>query len=56
MPVYEYICKDCGKIMEVRQSLAEKEKELAHTCPGCGSKNLVQYFGNMIVISSTHLH
>ncbi|MDW7730763.1 MAG: FmdB family zinc ribbon protein [Dethiobacteria bacterium] len=56
MPVYEYICKDCGKIMEVRESLAEKEKGLAHTCPACGSKSLSQYFGNMIVISSTHLH
>jgi RNA polymerase subunit RPABC4/transcription elongation factor Spt4 len=42
--------------MEVRQSLAEKEKGLAHTCSACGSKNLTQYFGNMIVISSTHLH
>ncbi len=56
MPVYEYICKDCGKITEFKESLAEKEKGSERTCPACGSKNMVQYFGNMIVISSTHLH
>lgn len=56
MPVYEYICRDCGKITETRQTLAEKEKNLEQTCPSCGSVNMVQYFGNMIVIASTHLH
>lgn len=56
MPVYEYICKDCGKILEVRETLAEKEKGNKHTCPDCGSENTVQYFGNMIVIAATRLH
>ncbi len=56
MPVYEYRCKDCGKVMEVKETLAEKEKGAIHICPGCGSKNTVQYFGNMQVIASTHLH
>jgi putative FmdB family regulatory protein len=56
MPNYEYICRDCGKIMEVTESLAEKEKGLTRTCPDCGSNNMTQYFGNMIVIASTHLH
>ncbi len=56
MPIYEYICKDCGKIMEVRETLAEKEKKVKHKCSSCGSDNTAQYFGNMIVIASTHLH
>ncbi|MFO8192403.1 MAG: zinc ribbon domain-containing protein [Bacillota bacterium] len=56
MPTYEYLCRDCGKITEVRESLAEKEKGLGHTCPSCGSNNMIQYFGNTIVIASTHLH
>ncbi len=56
MPVYEYICKDCGKVMEVKETLAEKEKEKQRTCPHCGSDKMVQYYGNMIVIASTHLH
>ncbi len=56
MPVYEYICKECGKIMEVKETLSEKEKGGTHTCPSCGSQNTAQYFGNMQVIASTHLH
>ncbi|HED23651.1 MAG TPA: zinc ribbon domain-containing protein [Firmicutes bacterium] len=56
MPTYEYLCRDCGKIIEVRASLAEKEKGLEQACPECGSKNMIQYFGNTIVIASTHLH
>ncbi len=56
MPVYEYICKECGSIMEVRETLAEKEEGKTYPCQSCGSKNTVQYFGNMIVIASTHLH
>jgi putative FmdB family regulatory protein len=56
MPLYEYICKDCGKLTEVKETLAEKEKGKKHACPNCGSKNVVQFFGNMQVIASTHLH
>jgi len=56
MPVYEYMCCDCREVTEVRATLAEKEKGLEQKCPKCGSKNMEQYFGNMIVISSTHLH
>ncbi len=56
MPVYEYLCKACGKIMEVKETLAEKEKGGQRACKNCGSMNVVQYFGNMQVIASTHLH
>lgn len=56
MPTYEYICRDCKEIAEFRETLAEKEKTLERSCPSCGSNNMVQYFGNMIVIPTTHLH
>ncbi len=56
MPVYDYICRDCRKVTEVRATLAEKEKGLKESCPSCGSKNMTQYYGNMIVIPTTHLH
>ncbi len=56
MPNYEFICKDCKEITEVKASLAEKEKGIEQQCPACGSKNMVQYYGNMIVIPTTHLH
>ncbi len=56
MPVYEYICRNCGKVSEFRATLAEKEEGLKLTCPECGSKDMAQYFGNSIVIASTHLH
>ncbi len=55
MPIYEYICPDCGKISEFKESLAEKEKGQEHTCSACGSK-MTQYFGNMTVFASSHLH
>ncbi len=56
MPVYEYICKDCSKITEIKETLAEKEKNPKRACPACGSTKMDQYYGNMIVIASTHLH
>lgn len=56
MPVYDYICRDCGTISEVRATLAEKEKGLEETCPSCKSTNMTQYFGNMTVFATTHLH
>ena len=55
MPIYEYICPKCGKIMEIKESLAEKEKGLEHICPACSSK-MNQYFGNMTVFASSRLH
>ncbi len=57
MPVYEFICRDCKTVTEVQATLSEKEQGLGEqTCPSCGSKNMTQYFGNMIVIPTTHLH
>lgn len=54
--LYEYVCRDCKKITEVRSSFAEKEKGLDVTCEHCGSKNVSQYFGNMTVTAAFPLH
>jgi putative FmdB family regulatory protein len=32
MPVYEYICDECGKVYEVSQDLREKEPIKCYTC------------------------
>ena len=37
MPFYEFECKDCGEVFEVRASIKEKEAGLALACPKCGS-------------------
>jgi putative FmdB family regulatory protein len=34
MPLYEYICRDCGKAFEVLQRMGEGGDQLR--CPGCG--------------------
>lgn len=36
MPLYEYQCKKCGKIMEVLSKTADAESEL--DCPSCGKE------------------
>ncbi len=36
MPIYEYKCENCGKVIEIFQkTIAEKP-----TCPNCGSSEL----------------
>ena len=38
MPIYEYICKDCGRRFEALQRFGEDAEGLA--CPACGAKEL----------------
>jgi len=42
MPIYEYKCKDCGKITEFFQKGLSQEE--AVMCPDCGSSNLTRLF------------
>jgi putative FmdB family regulatory protein len=42
MPIYEYLCQDCGKKFEGRGSEATETSELE--CPGCGQKHLQQEY------------
>jgi putative FmdB family regulatory protein len=41
MPLYEFICRACGKEFEVVQTLSEHGKARP-TCPSCHSKNQVE--------------
>ena len=40
--IYEFQCRSCRTIFEVRASLAEKEKGLQPQCPGCNSSDTNQ--------------
>ncbi len=35
MPIYEYECSECDKVMEVQQRISDSPLE---TCPDCGGK------------------
>ena len=42
MPLYDYQCKDCRDVFEVRASIKEREDGLVLTCPKCGSREARQ--------------
>jgi putative FmdB family regulatory protein len=45
MPIYDFACRDCGKLFE---ALVLKEQP---ECPGCNSKNLEQQITTFMVSS-----
>ncbi|OIP27273.1 MAG: hypothetical protein CO103_06030 [Chloroflexi bacterium CG_4_9_14_3_um_filter_45_9] len=53
MPTYEYVCLECQEKAEIRATISEKEKGLKVTCPKCGSNNMIQVFGNFMVMSTS---
>lgn len=51
MPVYEYICEDCGKIFTVTMRISEHgQKEII--CESCQGKHVRQKFSNFYVKTS----
>lgn len=36
MPIYDYLCKECGNVNEILITGSEQDIE----CPGCGSRKL----------------
>ena len=42
MPVYEYICKECGHKFELLRHFYDSDEDLA--CPLCGKKALAKQF------------
>ena len=42
MPLYDYQCKDCDAVFEVRATIKEREAGLALECPKCGSRDARQ--------------
>ena len=41
MPIYEYVCQDCGKQFSRTLSFAEHEKQPKPPCPKCNSRKKV---------------
>ena len=42
MPLYEFRCKDCGEVFEVRATIKEKEVGLESVCQKCDSHEVCQ--------------
>ncbi len=44
MPIYEFLCQQCGKDFTMALSIAEAERKRKEgfQCPGCGSAKVVQ--------------
>lgn len=42
MPIYEYICKECGTKSEISRHFYDLDDELA--CPVCGKNTLEKQF------------
>jgi putative FmdB family regulatory protein len=53
MPTYEYVCTECGEKINIRATIAEKEKGLKVTCLKCGGMKMAQVFGNFMVMGSS---
>lgn len=52
MPIYEYLCSDCGERIEIKATIEEKEKGLKILCPKCGSDKVQQVYSTFIIGSS----
>lgn len=50
MPTYEFKCANCGEKFEIFTSIREKEAGLGLKCPNCGSDNVGQLFGGLVLI------
>ena len=42
MPLYNYQCKKCGEVFEVRATIKEKIEGLKVSCPKCKSRQAKQ--------------
>jgi putative FmdB family regulatory protein len=44
MPIYEFLCQECGKGFTLALSIAESERKRKEgfRCSGCGGMNVVQ--------------
>ena len=48
---YEYKCDECGTALEIRATMAEKERGLDIACPRCGSLKVSQVFTTLNVLT-----
>ena len=54
MPIYEFLCRQCGKDFTFAFSIAETERKRKEgfQCPACGSSNVVQQISHFQVKTS----
>lgn len=45
MPAYDFRCKECFYVFEVRASISEYDVGLEVDCPTCGSDEVVRVIG-----------
>jgi putative FmdB family regulatory protein len=50
MPIYEYRCKNCGKISEFMIRVGKEDDEIK--CQHCGSKNLEKILSRSFISTS----
>ena len=46
MPLYPYVCRNCGKRFSIRMSYSEYEEKAVH-CPHCGSSEVTRHVGRV---------
>ena len=50
MPLYEYECKHCSAVFEVRATFREKESGLDPACPQCGKRGARQVLSSGVML------
>ena len=50
MPLYDYQCRACGEVFEVRATFKEKEQGLHPRCPACQSPETEQGINAPLVL------
>jgi len=53
MPIYEYRCKDCGKISEFLVGVSKEDDEIK--CQHCGGKNLDKILSKSFISTTGNL-
>lgn len=53
MPIYEYKCRDCGKISEFLVGVGQGKAEIK--CNSCGSKELEKIFSQNFVSTGSRI-
>ena len=51
MPLYEYLCKDCGRRAEIRRRFDDPSLP---RCPACGGEHMARRFSRVAIVKSEH--
>ncbi len=51
MPLYEFICQDCGRPFEKLVGISQADK--SQVCPGCGSQQTSRQLSSFAVSGGT---